>query len=114
MSKVFERLLDERLQDPEFRREYAVESARIAAIDAVINDLDEAREESNLSKAQLARAIGANPSVVRRLFSAQTVNPTLATVAELAAVLGLKVTLTPMTAEERERLTDPIRAVVVG
>jgi transcriptional regulator with XRE-family HTH domain len=63
-------------------------------------------EASNLTKAQLARAIGSDPSVVRRLLSAQTVNPTLATVAGLAAVLGLKVTLTRMSAQERKRITE--------
>ncbi|QZA09010.1 helix-turn-helix transcriptional regulator [Mycolicibacter heraklionensis] len=111
MSETFNTLLAERLADPEFARSYAAETARIAAIDAVVNQLDDAREASNLTKARLARAIGSHPSVVRRLLSAQTVNPTLATVAELAAALGLKVTLTPMSAEERERITKPMLAV---
>lgn len=110
MSEMFNALLAERLEDPEFARAYAAESARISAIDAVVNQLDDAREASNLTKAQLARAIGSDPSVVRRLLSAQTVNPTLATVAELAAALGLKVTLTPMSAEERGRITVPMLA----
>ncbi|OIN81810.1 helix-turn-helix transcriptional regulator [Mycobacterium malmoense] len=108
MSETFNALLAERLKDCEFARHFAAESARIAAIDAVLNQLDDAREASNLTKAQLARAIGSDPSVVRRLLSAQTVNPTLATVAELAAALGLKVTLTPMSAEERKRITEPM------
>lgn len=111
MSEAFNALLVERLADPEFARSYAAETARITAIDAVVNQLDDAREASNLTKARLARAIGARPSAVRRLLSAQTVNPTLATVAELAAALWLKVTLTPMSAEERERITKPMLAV---
>lgn len=110
MSETFNVLLAEKLEEPEFARHYAAESARIAAIDVVVNQLDDAREASNLTKAQLARAIGSDPSVVRRLLSAQTVNPTLATVAELAAVLGLKVTLTRMSAEERKRITEPMLA----
>jgi DNA-binding phage protein len=110
MSGTFNALPGDRLEDPEFARHYAVESARIAAIDAVVNQLDHAREASNLTKAQLARAIGSDPSGVRRLLSAHTVNPTLATVAELAAALGLKITLTPMSAEERERITEPMLA----
>jgi DNA-binding phage protein len=48
--------------------------------------------------------------VVRRLLSAQAVNPTLATVAEVAAALGMKVTLEPMSKEERKRITEPMRA----
>lgn len=110
MSETFNALLAERLEDREFARAYAAESARIAVIDAVVNQLDDAREASNLTKAQLARAIGSDPSGVRRLLPAQTVNPTLATVAELAAALGLKVTLTPMSAEERQQITDPMLA----
>lgn len=110
MSETFNALLAKKLEEPEFARHYAADSARIAAIDAVVNQLDDARAASNLTKAQLAQAIGAEPSVVRRLLSARTVNPTLATVAELAAVLGLKVTLTRMSAEERRRITEPMLA----
>jgi transcriptional regulator with XRE-family HTH domain len=104
MATAFNALLADRLRDPEFARHHAVETARIAAIDAVINQLDELREASGLTKAGLARAIGSEPSVVRRLLSAQAVNPTLATVAEVAAALGMKVTLEPMSKEERKRI----------
>jgi hypothetical protein len=38
------------------------------------------------------------------------VNPTLGTIAEVAAALGMKVTLTPMSADERARITEPMRA----
>src|ERR1700749_478559 len=99
MATSLDALLADRLRDPEFARHHAVETARIAAIDAVINRLDELREASGLTKAGLARAIGSEPSVVRRLLSAQAVNPTLATVAEVAAALGMKVTLEPMSKE---------------
>jgi ribosome-binding protein aMBF1 (putative translation factor) len=110
MPTSFDDLLGARLRDPEFARHYAAESARIAAIDMVVNELDELRNAAGLSKAQLARAIGSEPSVVRRLLSAQTVNPTLGTVAELAAALGMKVTLEPLSDEERKRITEPMVA----
>jgi DNA-binding phage protein len=110
MANSFNALLADRLHDPEFARHHAVETARIAVIDAVINQLDELREASGLTKAGLARAIGSEPSVVRRLLSAHAVNPTLATVAEVAAALGMKVTLEPMSKEERKRITEPMRA----
>jgi DNA-binding phage protein len=110
MPTSFNGLLADRLHDPEFARHYAAESARIAVIDAVVNELDELREKAGLSKAQLARAIGSEPSAVRRLLSAQTVNPTLGTVAELAAALGMKVTLEPMSNDERKRITEPMVA----
>ena len=98
------------LQDPEFLRDYVVESVRIATIDSVVNALDDAREAAGLSKAELARAISAEPAVIRRLFSASGVNPTLGTLAEVAAALGMRVTLEPLAAPERKTLTEPLLA----
>lgn len=109
-NEVFNALLAHESRDPEFARAYAAESARIAAIDTIINTLDEARGLEKMSKAALARAIGADPSTVRRLLSSESVNPTLSTIAEVAAALGMKVTLTPMSSDERTRITDPMRA----
>jgi DNA-binding phage protein len=83
-------------QDPEFEREYAIESMRIATIDTIINTLDEARVAAGWSKAQLARAIGAEPATVRRLFSAHRPNPTLGTLAEVATALGLRISVEPL------------------
>jgi transcriptional regulator with XRE-family HTH domain len=100
------------LDDPEFLREYIVESVRIATIDRVINSLDSAREAASLSKADLARAVGLEPAVVRRLFSAQHVNPTLGTVAEIAASLGMRLTLEPLPAEDRKVVTEPLLGLV--
>ncbi|MFE7190639.1 helix-turn-helix domain-containing protein [Kitasatospora sp. NPDC057541] len=96
------------LQDPDFLREYVVESMRIATIDRIVNELDEAREAADLSKAALARAISAEPAVVRRLFSAGHVNPTLGTLAEVAAALGMRITLEPLPDAERESITTPL------
>jgi transcriptional regulator with XRE-family HTH domain len=97
------------LEDPQFLREYLVESIRIATIDRVVNELDQARQAAGLSKAALARAISSEPAVVRRLFSAGHVNPTLGTLAEVAAALGMRITLEALPHAERERLTDPLR-----
>jgi len=98
------------LEDPEFLREYITESVRIATTDAIINALDEARVSAGLSKAELARAIGAEPATVRRLFSSGSANPTLGTLAEVAAALGLRISIEPMPAGEREAVTEPLRA----
>jgi hypothetical protein len=43
---------------------------RIATVDTIMNALDDARHAEGLSKAELARAIGAEPAAVRRLFAA--------------------------------------------
>lgn len=93
------------LEDPQFLREYVVESVRIATIDRLVNALDEARESTGMSKAALARAIGGEPAVVRRLFSAGHVNPTLGTLAEVAAALGMRITLEPLPESERTQVT---------
>lgn len=100
--------LAEDLADPEFLRAYVVESIRIATIDRIVNDLDQARETAGLSKAALARAIGSEPAVIRRLFAADKVNPTLGTLAEIAAALGLRITLEPMPERERTDITAPL------
>jgi DNA-binding phage protein len=96
------------LTDPEFLREYVVESMRIATIDAVVNALDEAREAAGLSKAELARAIQAEPAAIRRLFASSKSNPTLGTLAEVAAALGMRVTLEPLPETERRQVTQPL------
>ena len=96
------------LADPEYARAFAAESIRVATIDAIMNTIADQVEASGLSKAALARAIGANSAAVRRLLSANAVNPTLGTLAELAGALGMKVTLEPMTATERRTITEPM------
>lgn len=96
------------LQDPEFLRDYVVESVRIATIDRLVNELDEAREAAGLSKAELARAIGAEPASIRRLFASGHSNPTLGTLAEVASALGMQVTLTPLPAAEPRKVTQPL------
>jgi DNA-binding XRE family transcriptional regulator len=108
-ENVFWDDLAEDLENPELRHHYILESERIAAIDAIINQLDEVRTEQGLSKAQLARAIERTPETVRRLFTARTVNPQFSVVAEMAAVLGYRVTLTPMTAAVRKTVAEPLR-----
>lgn len=96
------------LEDPEFLREYVVESMRIATIDQVVNAIDDAREAAGLSKAELARAIQKEPATVRRLLSSDNSNPTLGTLAEVAAALGLRITVEPIPKAERGQITQPL------
>ena len=96
------------LRDPEYAREFAAESARISALDALVNALEQARAAEGLTKADLARATGITGSAVRRLLTAANPNPTLGTVVEIAAALGLKLTVEPMTDEERRAVTEPM------
>ncbi|HEY3881087.1 MAG TPA: helix-turn-helix transcriptional regulator [Trebonia sp.] len=96
------------LQDPGFLREYVAESVRIATIDRIVNELETAREASGLTKADLARAISSEPATVRRLFSSSHVNPTLGTLAEIAAALGMRVVLEPLSADDKRQITSPL------
>lgn len=109
MDSIFRDDLARDLEDPTFLREYITESVRIATIDAIINALDDARESAGLSKAQVARAIGAEPATIRRLFSSPGANPTLGTLAEVAAALGLRISVEPLSAGDRDAVTEPLR-----
>jgi DNA-binding phage protein len=102
--------LVEDLKDPEFLRAYITESLRVETIDRLVNDLDDAREALGLSKADLARAISSEPAVIRRLLSPGHRNPTIGTIAEVAAALGLRVALVPMADDEREQVAETLRA----
>lgn len=104
--------LAEDLRDPTFLRAYITESLRVETIDRLIHELDEARQALGLTKAELARAISAEPAVVRRLLSPGHRNPTIGTLAEVAAALGLKVELVPMADDERKRVSEPLRSGV--
>jgi hypothetical protein len=85
------------LKEPDFAREYEVARAEIAAVDkatnAFLQALDKARIRLGLTKAELARRIGAEPVVMRRLVSAEGRSPTLATLLKAAAVLWLELEL---------------------
>jgi transcriptional regulator with XRE-family HTH domain len=96
------------LQDPGFLRDYVAESVRIATIDRIVNELDAARQAAGLTKAGLARAISSEPATIRRLFSSGHVNPTLGTLAEVAAALGMRVVLEPLGADDQQQITRPL------
>lgn len=106
--------LAEDLRDPEFLRTYVAESIRIETIDRLVNQLDDVRESDGLSKADVARAISAEPAVVRRLLSLNHRNPTIGTLVEVAAALGMRVTLEPMADHELKEVTETLRSGVAA
>lgn len=79
----------------EFAKEYKRARTEIDQTDAIMRKLDEVRARVNMSKAELARRAGMPEETVRRLFTAEGVNPELNTVNRLAAELGLTLTLKP-------------------
>jgi len=86
-----ERHVAEKKQSPSFRRAHADATRRIRQVDELVRALDDAREEQGMTKAELARRAGMAPEAVRRMFSADGVNPTVATFVALADALGLEV-----------------------
>lgn len=96
------------LKDPDFLRDYVVESIRIATVDTLVNRLDDARVAAGLSKSALAHAINMNSATMRRLFSGGATNPTLGTLAEVAAALGMRVSLEPLPESEQAQVTRPL------
>jgi transcriptional regulator with XRE-family HTH domain len=87
-------MLKDRLEDPEFRAEYERARREIEQVDSVIRRLDQLREDARMSKAELARHIGRDPSSIRRLFTASS-NPELMLVASIAEDLGAEIQVVP-------------------
>ncbi len=93
---AFDRYVATRRKDsPEFAKEYKRARAEIHKTDAIMRKLDEVRARAHITKAELARRAGMPEETVRRLFTAEGVNPELNTVNRLAAELGLTLTLKP-------------------
>lgn len=91
-----------RLETPEFKAEYDRMRQELAQVNAVMQRLDDLRIGAGLSKAALAREIGRNDAVIRRLFTAE-VNPELRTIAALAAALDAEIQIVPRTGPARNR-----------
>lgn len=79
-------VLDEMLQDPEFRAEWERTALARAVAEAVIRY----RAERGLSQTALARLLGWSQPVVARLETAEH-NPSMDTLLTLARALGLRV-----------------------
>ena len=96
------RRVEERLQDPAFRAEYERTRYEIDQVNAIMQSLDDLRVNAGMSKADLAREIGRNDAVVRRLFTAE-VNPELRTVAALANALDADIRIVPRSRKRSPR-----------
>lgn len=101
-TSYHKRMIAGRMDDPEFRAEYERARREISQVDAVIRQLDDRREAAGLSKAELARHIGRDPSSIRRLFTAES-NPELLLVASIAEQLGADVRIVPRGRGRRRR-----------
>jgi ribosome-binding protein aMBF1 (putative translation factor) len=104
---LHERRRARRMQDPEYRAAYERAAGEIAQTDTVIRELDALRIDLGMSKAELARRINRNASVIRRLFTASQARPELPLVAAIADALGAELRVVPRAAEEPEAAQGP-------
>ncbi len=96
----WQQLRDEIVSSPELQQQYDRRKRSILLSRQLLLQIDAVRENAGLTKAELARRIGTNPSVVRRLFSSGSGNPTLQTVLDVMDALGLQIELKQLRAEE--------------
>ncbi|MCL4367711.1 MAG: helix-turn-helix transcriptional regulator [Actinobacteria bacterium] len=105
----FDQLRAKYVDTPERVAEYERTVQTVMTIRKFLMAMDGERERLGLSKAALARRIGMDPSVVRRLFSSDASNPTLKTVIEMLSALDIDVELrlarrpSPQPPEEKPR-----------
>lgn len=92
---AFNKYVEGRMKDPTFAASSRDVTAKIDATDKLVQALDSVRLANGMSKAALARRIGAKPEIVRRLFTARSPNPTLSTVIAVMNALGFHLTLVP-------------------
>lgn len=85
-----ERYFAKRAEAPGFAEAYDDARRRVAQVDRLVRALDDRRDELGLSKAELARRAEIAPEAVRRLFSADSPNPTIGTLTAIADALGLE------------------------
>src|SRR4051794_6161348 len=97
----FDRFFADKKKNPQYAETYRRARREIDAIDGVVRVLDSARKRAGMSKAELARQAGMSSQMVRRFFTAGAQNPTLATVARLAGVLGFELKLAERTSATR-------------
>ncbi len=101
-----QRMMAVRSRNPEFRAGYERARREIGQVDSVIRELDQLREQAGLSKAELARHIGRDPSSIRRLFTAKS-NPELLLVASIAQDLDAELRVVPHKSTGRKTKRAP-------
>lgn len=94
-----------------FMRQYQRARREIDSVDALVRALDARREAAGISKADLARRVGAKAESIRRLFTAAAPNPTLDTVLRLVVALDCRLALRPRGGHYSENLEPAERCI---
>lgn len=99
----FDRHVDRRMQDADFAAAYREARAGIDSVDAFMRALEGIRAAAGVTKAELARRTETRPEAMRRLFTTDKANPTLATVISVVRSLGYKLALVPASGRKPSR-----------
>ena len=97
---AFDRYVDEQKKSPTFAAEYERVGAEILAVDDLIRLIDAERVDLGMSKADLARKVSTTPAAMRRLLTSGEANPTITTVLDVLAAVGMRLTLLPNSASK--------------
>jgi len=100
--------LIEELKDPEFKKEYGAEQAKLEFAVVLCN----ARTQARLTQQQLAEALGHSQPYIARLEGGEA-NPTLAAIGRMLAALDLKIVI-ETTIIKPELETIPVAARAAG
>ena len=93
MGRTYKEFLNEKLKDPEFKKEWDELEPEYQLIKAMLR----ARDEQNISQRQLSDITGITQADISKMESGEA-NPTLQTIKRIAQGLGMKLELvfTPM------------------
>ncbi len=97
--------LEQLMEDPEFRRAFAIEGLVTEAAELIARLM----EREGVSKAELARRLAKSRAYVTQLLRGST-NLTVQTLAEVAFALGAEVKLEAVPCHGRQRNVEPREA----
>lgn len=87
--------IDDLLKDETIRQEVEAEARALIAASDLLTELDRQREVRGVTKADLARKAGLQPSNVRKILSARTGRLELLTLTRMSIALGVSIVLQP-------------------
>ncbi len=88
MRLTFQQVINEKMKDPEFRREWEEQEPEFQLIMAML----QARESMNISQRQLSEKTGITQADICKIENGEG-NPTLQTMKKLAEGLGMRLDL---------------------
>lgn len=113
LDAFWQDMQDELQTDPEYARMHLLEWVRVSTVDKLVNQLDSKREALGISKSDLAKAVSRDPAAIRRLLNDTAGNPTVQSVSSVAAAIGLKLELVPMS-EDELAAAEPLRELATS